>query len=257
MVSACGKGPLMVENSPEFEGNFPMTQWTLVDRAGQAPSKSQQAALNDLLQRYWPALRTHLVNRRRINSHDADDLLQSFIESQILQRNLIERADTERGRFRNLLVSSLNNYVNNQFAARYADKRTPDRAANFGTADTPIGQEVETPEQEFDVAWARTLLSEVLARMQRECTATERSNLWQIFHARVLGPILEGIEPIDYETLIKQCGFQTPSQASNALVTGKRMFVRLLRATISEYVMSESELQSELQDLHMILAREN
>ena len=233
-----------------------MTQWTLVGRAGQTPSESQQVALNDLLQRYWPALRSHLVNRRRINAHDADDLVQSFIESQILERNLIERADTERGRFRNLLVSSLNNYVNNQFAARYADKRAPDRAANFGTADTRLGKKDETPEHEFDITWARTLLSEVLARMKRECTATERMNLWEIFHARVLAPILEGAKPVDYETLIAQCGFQTPSQASNALVTGKRMFARLLKATISEYVMSEAELESELQDLHTILAQE-
>ena len=76
-----------------------------------------------------------------------------------------------------------------------------------------------------------------------------------MFYARVLGPILEGSDSVTYGTLIHKYGFQTPSQASNALVTGKRMFVRLLRATISEYVLSEDELQSELQDLQVILAQ--
>jgi DNA-directed RNA polymerase specialized sigma24 family protein len=245
----------MSENTSGSAGSFPMTRWTLVDRAGQEPSEIQQAALNDLLQRYWFALRSHLVYRRNVDSHDADDLVQSFIESQILQRNLLQRADTGRGRFRNLLVSSLNNYVNNQFAARYANKRAPDRAANLGDDDATRAQQTQTADNEFDIAWARTLLADVLGRMERECSATERSDLWQVFHARVLGPILEGAEPLNYETLIEQCGFQSPSQASNALVTAKRMFERLLKTTISEYVLSEDELQSELQDLRTILTR--
>lgn len=245
----------MADSSPGPAGNFPMTRWTLVDRAGQQPSDRQQAALNDLLQRYWPALRMHLVRRRGIDSHDADDLVQSFIESQILQRNLLEHADSERGRFRNLLVRSLENYVTNQFAARYANKRTPDRAANLGDDDTSRAQQTDTPDHEFDVAWARTLLEDVLGRMERECRDTDRENLWKIFRARVLAPILEGATPVDYETLIEECGFQSPSQASNALVTCKRMFGRLLKTTISEYVLSEEELEIELQDLHVILSQ--
>jgi hypothetical protein len=44
-------------------------------------------------------------------------------------------------------------------------------------------------------------------------------------------------------------------QAANALVTAKRMFTRILRGVIGEYESDEEEIDSEIDDLHKILAR--
>jgi hypothetical protein len=84
---------------------FPQTQWSLVERAGQqANPQEQRRALEALLKRYLPALRAHLIEVRRIPSDRADDLLQGFIADKVIEQNLLERAQKERGRLRNFVV---------------------------------------------------------------------------------------------------------------------------------------------------------
>ena len=79
---------------------FPATQWSLIDRARQSDAGRRGAALGVLLHRYMPALRAYLVLTRRMPPEQADDLLQSFIADKIIERNLLDRAERERGKFR-------------------------------------------------------------------------------------------------------------------------------------------------------------
>src|SRR3954471_12003993 len=88
---------------------FPQTQWTLLGRAGEVTSDGQRTALGDLLQRYMPALRTHLLLERRLPPQRADDLLQAFVSRKVLEQRLIRKADRGRGTFRSFLLRSLNN----------------------------------------------------------------------------------------------------------------------------------------------------
>src|SRR4051812_23478431 len=90
---------------------FPQTQWTLLGRAGEATSDGQRQALGTILQRYMPALRTHLLLERRLAPERADDLLQSFVSRKVLEQKLIRQADRQRGRFRTFLLRTLNNFV--------------------------------------------------------------------------------------------------------------------------------------------------
>jgi hypothetical protein len=53
---------------------------------------------------------------------------------------------------------------------------------------------------------------------------------------------------------MRRIGFKTPLQASNALVTAKRMFERQLRSVVAEYAGDESEVESELMDLRRIFS---
>ena len=71
---------------------------------------------------------------------------------------------------------------------------------------------------------------------------------------RILLPIMEGAEPAAYADLVRQYGFQSPAQASNVLISAKRMFARLLREVISEYAFSEEEVESEIQELYQSLS---
>jgi hypothetical protein len=106
----------------------------------------------------------------------------------------------------------------------------------------------------YDVAWARRVLDEAVQRMRAECAASGREDVWGMFECRVLGPVAEGTEPADYEELVRRFGFQSPSQASNALVTAKRMVARSLRSVVAEYTRDAAEVEAEIQDLHRILA---
>ena len=97
---------------------FPTTQWSLVDVVRRGDSRATRAALEELLRRYLPALRAHVVRRRHISLDDSDDLIQEFIASKILEKDLLARADRELGRFRSYLLKALDRFCHRLGAAR-------------------------------------------------------------------------------------------------------------------------------------------
>jgi hypothetical protein len=242
----------VAEERSDNDCSFPSTQWSLVDRAAAGDTHVRRRALGDLLKRYLPALRAHLVLKKRIDQERADDLLQGFITNKVLEQGLIARADPDKGRFRALLVTSLNHYVIDVY--RHQSGTPPAFSLNESDRTPPMGDS-ESPSEVFDVAWARELLSEVLRRMRAECEQSRRHDIWGIFECRILGPILDNKATLPYEQLVARFGFRSPTQAANALVTAKRMFTRILRTVVAEYAGDESAVEAEIRDLQQILAR--
>ena len=108
---------------------------------------------------------------------------------------------------------------------------------------------------EFDIAWARQVLARAIDQMRAECVRSDRADLWGVFECRILGPLLDGTEPLEYQALVERFGLASPAQASNVLMTGKRMFARSLRSVVAEYERDESEIDAEIADLRKILSR--
>src|SRR4051794_35571153 len=92
-------------------GHFPSTHWTWVERAGSGEEAVRRPAMDAFLRRYLPALRAHVVARARVTAEEADDLLQGFVCSRLLERNLLGRVAREGGRFRTFLLTTLDRYV--------------------------------------------------------------------------------------------------------------------------------------------------
>jgi RNA polymerase sigma-70 factor (ECF subfamily) len=238
------------EERRDEECSFPSTQWSLVDRATAGDTVARRRALGDLLTRYMPALRAHLVLNKRIDRERADDLLQGFITSKVLEQGLISRANPDRGRFRSLLLTSLNNYVIDVYRHQTA---TPSALSLSESDRLPPSSDSDIRSDVFDVAWARELLGDVLRRMQAECERNRRPDIWGIFESRIVAPILDNADTLPYEQLVQRFGFRSPTQAANALVTAKRMFVRILRSVVAEYA-GASAVDAEIRDLQQILA---
>ena len=105
---------------------FQTTHWTLVLRAGQTESsESAQQALSALCETYWPPLYAFLRHRRYAPA-DAQDLVQAFF-LYLFERNTLERADREKGRLRTFLLTSLQNFLINEYDREKAIKRGGDR----------------------------------------------------------------------------------------------------------------------------------
>ncbi len=236
----------MMAQSPHC-AEFPSTRWSLVERARGADAFFRREALESLVALYWPALRAHLIIRRKLSLDAADDLLQGFAAERVLQRQFLGHADPARGRFRSFLLRCLENYWIDQLrkphpSQPFDDEHQADLAAPAGEPDA------------FDVAWARQVLEETIRRFATECREPEKLPLWSLFELRVLRPTLTNATPIGYSELVNQFGFASPEQAANALVTAKRHFRRVLEDVVAEYVESEAEVQSEIADLRAILA---
>jgi len=235
---------------------FPTTAWSLVAQVGREDAEEKREALGRLLVRYLPALQAHLVYGKRLPPERADDLIQEFVAGKIIEKDLIARADRQLGKFRTFLLTALDRFVMNQFRDERAKKRAPSDAAVVALDERQDGsQTTRHPSEAFDIAWARGIVSQALQRMRVECESSGRDDVWGVFECRVVGPTLEGSKPVDYRELVRRFGFQSPSQASNALITGKRMYARALRAVVGEYADGPQEIESEIEELREILAR--
>jgi RNA polymerase sigma factor (sigma-70 family) len=110
----------------EGGASFQTTQWTLVLQAGQLESsESAQEALSAFCEDYWPPLYAFLRHRRYAPA-DAQDLVQAFF-LYLFEKNTLERADREKGRLRTFLLTSLQNFLINEYDRAKAIKRGGDR----------------------------------------------------------------------------------------------------------------------------------
>jgi hypothetical protein len=92
--------------------------------------------------------------------------------------------------------------------------------------------------------------------MHTECDREGRDDVWGVFQCRLVRPLLEGAEPADYQQLVSRFRFESPAQASNVLMTAKRMFARSLKAVVGEYARRPEEIEAEIAELTNILARD-
>jgi RNA polymerase sigma-70 factor (ECF subfamily) len=207
----------------------------------------------ELLRQYAGALENYLVRGRRMNPEHAEDLVQSFLADKVLAGDFIGRAEQARGRFRSFLAASLDHYVVSRLRYERAQKRGGDVRLELDEG-LFVADQSPAPDRSFDVSWARQVLSQAVDAMRAECASADRPDIWGVFEGRILGPMLHGGEQASYGELVQRYGFVSPSQASNALVTGTRMFKRELRAVIGAYASSDQQIDEEIADLRRILA---
>jgi DNA-directed RNA polymerase specialized sigma24 family protein len=230
------------------------TQWFLIDDAQDARSAIRRPAVEELIRHYLPALRSHLIFRMRLDEAAADDVVQGFLVDRVLNGRLLAAADPGKGRFRSLLVRSLENYAldtlrrDRKLASRVPLSLDEQGSGSFDSAAS------SSSETSFSVGWARELLLRTLREMRDECRQQGCEARWSLFERRVLRPIFEDVAPPSYENLLDEFRFASPQQAANALVSAKRHFERVLGRVIAEYTDSEEELRAELADLQSVVA---
>lgn len=232
----------------------PQTRWSLIARVQTQDPCVRESALNELLIIYYPVLRKFLVAGMGLSSDAAADLLQSFVADKILGQDALARARVEAGRFRNFLLTACRHYVIDEMRKLQARKRAPAVALSSVDELHSLPAADASQDRLYNLEWARQTLAEAVARMCRECEQKGRKDLWEIFDGRILQPLLAGEAELPYETLVARYGFQSPTQAFNALITAKRMFKRLLEEVVRDTVETEADVEQELRDLKRILS---
>ena len=238
---------------------FPPTRWDVFEglrQSGEEPDKSD--ILDTLIRLYWKPVYCY-IRRRGYPCAEAKDLTQGFF-LQWLNKKSFLLPRRERGRFRTLLLASLDNYLRNQHRAGCAKKRTP--AGGMVSLDVLMEHEGspleprdhDTPETAFNRAWAREFLLATLDAFKRECSLSGKELHFRIFQVRVIEPLLEGVEPPRLDALAAQLGLSA-KQAGNCMVTSRRAFQRLLREMIQCYATGDEEAQEEIQALFTAFSR--
>lgn len=229
---------------------FTTTSWSLLQRAQDEDDSVRREALQQVLLRYLPAMR-ELLRHWGVPRDAVDDVLQEFCASKILDYGLLQKASPDRGQFRALLVAALRNFTSNE---RRRQKRwqSLQLTSEAGSGWQPIDKNVPDPSWLFDVIWARDVLSGALRRMQANCEAEGREDIWEVFCARWVNPWLHGTEPVPFSELAAGEGPGAVSRFYNLLVTAKRAFHRALVLELGR----PQNLEEEIADLLRSLERQ-
>jgi len=227
-----------------------------VTAAAGASSIVQPLALAELVRLYAPALRAYLLHAVKGDVHRADDLLQGFLADKVLEQQLLGHANPGRGRFRTFLLAALDHYVIDIFRRDAAGKRHPgsplldlsDQTDGHAAATTAV------PQDSFDLIWAREVIGEALAVMRNECQQSDRPDIWTVFDLRYLKPAVDGVDPETHDAIASRLQLNSPAQASNLLITSKRMFTRIFKSVVRRYAADDSEVKEEIADLWRIFA---
>jgi RNA polymerase sigma-70 factor (ECF subfamily) len=235
---------------------FPATEWGLVEAAGDVEHWERRCeALARLWPRYRQGLGLHLHQKFHLDAEAIEEALQSFAVDKVLIANVLAEADQARGRFRTFLLRAVENHVRSALRRAAAAKRQPEEGfvsiEELPEHEHPDG--VPAPSRDLDWAWAEAVLSEAACRMERECRAGGRNDIWTVFDGRGLEAILRGQPVIAYEELARRCGLQDLQKARLLLHDGKRMFRRAVETVIAEYVRDAEQVREELDDLVAIL----
>jgi hypothetical protein len=102
---------------------FTTTRWSLVLAGANADGDQQKSAeaLAELCRTYWRPVFSY-VCRRGYSAEDAQDITQDFF-LMILKTNWLRQADQSRGRFRSLLLKSVQNFLHNVTDTKQTLKR--------------------------------------------------------------------------------------------------------------------------------------
>lgn len=162
---------------------FATTHWTVVLAAGRQRSPQAARALEELCRTYWYPLYAY-VRRRGHSKVDAEDLTQAFFV-RLLEKNSFATLDSERGKFRAFLLASLKHFLANERDKAQAQKRgggAANLSLDWQTADTKFqvaDAQEPSPDKVFDREWALALLAKVIERLQTECAADGKVNLFE------------------------------------------------------------------------------
>jgi len=230
---------------------FLTTHWSLIEDI-QSGQDKDQALIGLLLERYWKPVYCYL-RRKGYDNEQAKDLTQGFFHEIVLNRDLLQRADQAKGRFRSFLLHGLNEYLTDQRRKESAQKRIPkEKLVSLDIAESPVLPETVTklgPEDCFNYAWKSALLDQTLSEVEARCLAEGMQTHWYAFRDRVVQPTLKNFEPPSLTEICARYGIEDEGKASNMIVTVKRRFQTALRKNVRTTLVSENQMDEELKEM--------
>ena len=236
---------------------FCTTQWTQIFDARTLDPDRQQQTVDAVVEHYWKPVYCYL-RRKGFDNDKTKDLTQGFFHEVVLGRDLVTRADRAKGKFRTFLLTALDRYIVSDHRGQTAMKRTPSEGLvaleNVDSVNIPDRVGAATPDQVFAYAWATDLLDAVLAEVKAYFCDGGKTMHWDIFHATVVQPCLESVDPPPLSETCERFGLDGKLKACNMAITVKRRFQRVLWAHVRAVVDSDDDVEAEITELMEIFS---
>jgi RNA polymerase sigma-70 factor (ECF subfamily) len=238
---------------------FATTRWSLVLSAAKSQSGEEKAraALEQLCRIYWRPVFVFIC-RRGYSMEDAQDLTQDFFVK-ITEPHWLEHADRNRGRFRTLLLTSLQNFLVKAAEKTHARKRGGDLefvSWDDWMAEAPSQLAISAhtldsfpPERLFDLRWATTVVEQALRRLREECEGKDRLRLFYALSRH----LTDERDEVSYAKLSAALGV-AESAVKKQLHIMRQRYRSLLRDEVAHTVENPADVQDEIRYLCAALA---
>ena len=216
-------------------------------------AESARQALAGFCEAYWPPLYSFLRHRGH-SSADAQDLVQGFF-AHLLEQHTLTRADRQKGRLRTFLLTSLQNFLFNEYDRVRALKR--------GGGRQIVSIEEHLPEAEaamlatshlsdagcYDLVWASNIVTRAWQRLQNEFVAEGKAESLEELRPFVAGG---SITPPNQEEAAARLGVPIATLRT-WLSRLRQRFRESLRAEVASTVSDSADVDGELRHLYQIL----
>ncbi len=214
-------------------------------------------ALGHLCRTYWRPVFTFIC-RRHHSLEDAQDLTQDFF-AMIVHTNWLRHADRTRGRFRSLLLKSLENFLNDAADKRSARKRGGNTTfvswddwmaeAPSELAISSSALEKLSPDKIFDLRWAVTVVEQALRRLSEECESKGKLRLFESLRSYLAADRTD----VSYAKIGESLGVDG-SVVKRQLHNLRARYRFLLRTEVEKTVIDPKEIDDEIRHLCAALA---
>ncbi|MDP1824284.1 MAG: sigma-70 family RNA polymerase sigma factor [Archangium sp.] len=226
---------------------FPTTRWTLILAARESP-EARAEAWRHLLSTYWPSLYA-LFRARGLDGTAAADAVQGLC-LELLERDVVDQLNPERGRLRGFLKVAAENFLIRQHEKATAQKRGGE--ARPLELDLALGERLAdpslTPDLAFERAWAVAVFERSMKSLEQEWSS--RAGDFELIR-RFFSP---REEPPAYRDAAAEFGVSIP-QLKSLLHRARLRFRELVEAEVAHTVGEGAELQTEVSSLLDSLSR--
>ena len=234
---------------------FVTTHWSLVLSARDKNSPQSADALEKLCRAYWYPLYAY-VRRTGQSKENAEDLTQAFF-ARLLEKNFLEAAEPERGRFRSFLLVALKRFLTNEWDRARAQKR------GGGQTHVPLDTElaerkfkVETtageisPDRLYDRRWDLTLIEQTMARLRAEFERADKAAEFE----RLKSFLTADKNAIPYPAVADELGM-SESTLRVAVHRLRSRYRELFREEIAHTLAEGEDVDEELRHLLTVLSK--
>lgn len=241
----------MTKDSDQESANsrFRTTAWSIVTAAQDRAAPDYQASIEYLCRRYWKPVYSY-IRRRGWNHEQACDHAQEYF-AVFLEKSYVEAADQTRGKFRTFILTTLSRFLSKQH--RKAKRHGNAVSLNISHGDDdleytrPELSSTDTAEDEFNRNWARSLIERTLELMKKSCTDGRQKAYCTVFQTYL--DSTTSLHPKTYREIGLDLGL-SETDVTNYLHRGRNIFQKLLREEVRQSVLTESEIDDELEELH-------
>jgi RNA polymerase sigma factor (sigma-70 family) len=227
---------------------FPPTRLSVVARTRSDDEEIRKVAWATIIEAYWKPVYKYLRMKWSLDPDAAADLTQEFFTT-TLEKDIVERYDPERARFRTYLRLCLDGFAANARKAERRLKRGGDIrmvSIDFETAEGEIAHHEPAVDADVDEMfyreWVRSLFERSVADLKQHAAAAGRPEMFEVFARYDLAD--EGDARPTYADLARMLNL-TAATVTNHLAAMRRQFRQIVLDRLRELTSSEEEFEAE------------